>query len=275
MYKVPPSLTLIRHGESEGNLARRLFDKGTPHPKETDLMKVHTSSRRLTPKGIGEAQRAGEWARREWLEPLQVQGANTRLITSTYIRAIETAGHLGFGDQWHLDNRVVERSWGDVDMLTYDERIVKYADIYQEAGEDAFFWMPPGGESLQGVMQRLHDLLTTTLSHECHDKHVFITTHGETMWAWRVLLEHWTPQMLVQTQAERSTKTKHINCRIIQYSRFTDSGEDTGKFCRVRFIDPSRPDDPDWNQDWMPIVKPVYTHAQLRAIAEQHKQLLV
>lgn len=270
---MPRSLTLVRHGESEGNLVRTLFEHGNAHPNESDVMSVHTSNRRLTPKGVEQAQSAGVWLREHWLKPIQEEDFSPRLYVSPYVRAMETAAHLGFGEQWYLDNRVMERNWGDLDMLTYEERMRKFTDVTDERDDDAFFWRPPGGETLQDVFQRTRDM-TTTLHRECKDKHVLIVCHGETMWVWRALLEYWTPHDLTRAQKERTDKTRNINCRIIQYSRFSESGEDAGKLCRVRFVNPSLPLDPKWNQDWTPVTRPVFTHQELLAFTQQFQRFL-
>jgi broad specificity phosphatase PhoE len=270
---MPRSLTLERHGESEGNLVRTLFEKGNPHPNERSLMKVHTSHRRLTPKGVLQAKAAGEWLQREWLPPIQKEGKETRLFVSPYVRAMETAGHNGFGDRWRLDNRIMERDWGELDSLTYDQRMQKFADIPNDPEEDAFFWRPPGGEALFNVFLRLRDMCTT-LHRECEDMHVLMVCHGETMWAWRALLEYWTPQRLALEMMRKSNKTRHINCRLIQYSRFAEDGSDAGKLCRVRFVNPSDPDNPEWNQGWQAFERPTYTHAQLLELSESYLRFL-
>lgn len=269
---MPRSLTLVRHGESEGNLVRTLYEQGNAHPNEPGVMSVHTSHRRLTPKGVEQAKSAGVWLQKHWLGPLEEEDA-PRMYVSPYVRAFETAANLGFGDQWYMDNRIVERNWGDLDMLTYDERMRKFNDVIDERDDDAFYWRPPGGETLQDVFQRTRDM-TTTLHRECKDKHVLIVCHGETMWVWRALLEYWTSHDLTKAQRERTDKTRNINCRIIQYSRFSDAGEDTGKLSRVRFVNPSFPDDPRWNQDWTPIIRPTFTHSQLFEMAENFERFL-
>jgi broad specificity phosphatase PhoE len=130
--KMPRTLTLGRHGESESNAAKRAAEKGIRHPRELELMRVHTSQRRLTPRGVQQAQRAGEWLRMHFsqeaarrLEPLY---STVRGYFSPYARAMETAGYLGLPIEWRPDARLCERNWGDLDQLTYEERIEKYGE---------------------------------------------------------------------------------------------------------------------------------------------------
>lgn len=264
---MPRSLTLVRHGESEGNIVRTLYEQGNPHPNEHAVMSVHTSSRRLTPKGEEQAKAAGIWLRTHWLTPLEADEEETRLYVSPYVRAEETAGHFGFGEQWYYDNRIVERNWGDLDLLTYEERMKRFSDVTDNRDDDVFYWAPPGGEALQNVFQRLRDM-TTTLHRECADKHVLMVCHGETMWGWRTLLEYWTSHDLAEAMRVRDNRTRHINCRVVQYSRFDAEGLDQRKLCRVRFVNPSLPNEAEWNQDWIPIARRTYSHEALLAHAQ-------
>lgn len=267
---MPRSLLLMRHCESEGNLIRSLYEKGTPHKHEARLVKTHTSERRLTQKGVEQGEIAREWLRTNWFES-EDDDFSPVLIVSTYVRTIETAGILGFGNHWHLDNRVVERNWGQLDMLTYDQRLAKFGSAMDYDDSEAFFWRPSDGETLQDMMNRLRDFLRT-LHKKYQDKSVLVVCHGETMWAFRTILEHWSPQTLAKTMRESTSQTKHSNCRIIHYERETNSG--SRKFSRVRFIDPLRPDDPERNLDWKPVRKSTFSHRELREYANSFPRLL-
>src|SRR5262245_61500602 len=126
MPMMPRTLTLVRHGESESNAARRFAEKGSPHPNEAALMQTHTSRRRLTPRGVQQATRAGEWLRKHFdsVGCLRDGSAPNGVVgfASPYIRAMETAGHMRLPISWRVDARLAERNWGDMDQLTYEER---------------------------------------------------------------------------------------------------------------------------------------------------------
>jgi broad specificity phosphatase PhoE len=262
---MPRSLTLVRHGESEGNLSRTLYDLGRPHPNEEKLMKVHTSDRRLTPTGIEQAKAAGAWLKENWhgaTEP----GA-FRLYVSPYIRAIETAGHLGFGEDWRLDARLMERNWGELDLLTLEERSRRFGEKAEEDIEQAFFWRPADGETLQDVFQRTRDMMNT-LHRECEDKDVLIVCHGEVMRVWRMILEYWTPRELVSQTKNRDLQTRNLNCRIIQYTRHQVERPKgylplSRRLEWVRFVNPMAPEDPQTNRDWRPIKRRLFSHEEL------------
>jgi broad specificity phosphatase PhoE len=261
----------MRHGESEGNLVRTLYEQGAPHKHEARLMKTHTSERRLTQKGVEQAKTAGEWLRANWFQSTTDEGFLPEFYVSPYIRAVETAGNLGFGDHWHTDNRIVERNWGQLDMLTYDERLQKFGEVMDYDDSEAFFWRPSDGETLQDMMNRLRDFIRT-LHKKCKHKNVLVVCHGETMWAFRTILEHWSPQMLASTMRERNSQMKHLNCRIIHYERDMNSGSRI--FSRVRFIDPTHPHDRSRNLDWQRIRKSTHSHQELREYANSFPRLL-
>ncbi len=270
---MPLNLTLIRHGESESNLAKSFFEAGKPLSGEADLMKVHTSDRRLTPKGIAQAQAAGEWLRK-WMDEEKIETANCRFYVSSYVRAMETAGHLHVPEaRWRLENRLVERNWGTLDQLPYEERLRLFGEEMKRRKEFAFFWRPSSGETMQDVFLRFRDL-ADTLHRECERKHVFLVCHGETMWAARTVLEYWTPRQLRDHMLERDNRTRIHNCRIIQYTRVLDAEHRADRLSRVRFVDPVHPDDPARNLGWAKVARPMYTSGELLEMCEGHKRFV-
>ncbi|HYD93463.1 MAG TPA: histidine phosphatase family protein [Candidatus Paceibacterota bacterium] len=269
---MPRTLTWVRHGESEGNWARTLAEAGQAHAREADLMSVHTCERRLTEKGVEQAKRAGAWLRKHW-DGNTASPEDRQFIVSPYVRAIETAGHLGLDGRWIQDTRVVERNWGTIDSHTYEQRIALFGEQLEDRKSEAFFWRPADGETLQDVFNRIRAFLDT-MRRKCTNKHVLVVCHGETMWAVRYLLEYWTPQKLADEMQTRNNQTRLINCRIVQYVR--DNDDEFGpKFDRVRFIDPSNPDDPERNRDWKRITRPTYSSEELIDMAESRQRFLV
>jgi broad specificity phosphatase PhoE len=69
---MPRDLLVVRHGESEGNVAQAAVKRG-----DDSLMRqldtVHTELWRLSPLGRRQARAAGEWVRRE-LDHTQIIG---------------------------------------------------------------------------------------------------------------------------------------------------------------------------------------------------------
>ena len=261
------TLTLVRHGQSEENVALDLYKAGHSHENEPALMKVHTSERRLTALGRRQSIRAGQWLLPNWYDVHPKE--DTGLVVSPYARTIETAGYFGFGDCWIPENRAVERNWGNLDTLPFEERVKKFGFVVETDESQAFFWQPLGGEPLQSVFVRI-DSLMNMFRRNYSGKHMLLVTHGEAMWTWRALLEHWMPQRLAFEIQNRTEQTQIFNCRIIQYKRENGSEH----FSHVRFIDPGEPDNPKRNLDWQPIIHPTFTSQGLLEYAEKFPRFL-
>lgn len=278
---MPRTFTLIRHGESESNAAKSAASKGKPLPQEADLMRVHTSERRLTPRGIAQARLAGIWVREDIESNARRRGeepyANTRLFVSPFVRAIETAGHMDIpaSAEWRIDARLCERNWGALDHLVHSERIRRFGEMLKFRKEHALFWTPHGGESLQTVMIRAW-LHFDMLHRQCAANDVYAVSHGEMMWGFRFLLEYWMPKDLASRMiwSRSNGKDRIINCRIIQYTRELEDGTLANRLVRVRFVNPERPTDPDTNSDWEPIRQRTFTSKELIAYAASFPQFL-
>ncbi len=275
---MPRTLTLVRHGESESNLAKRSAERGVALPKESELMKVHTSRRRLTMRGVEQAHHAGKWLRQHFTHEAKRRGENPyeniRGFVSPYVRAMETAGNLELPITWQADARLSERNWGDLDQLTYEERIARYGTL-DDRELHGIFWPAGNGETLQMLSTRMwqhFDMLMRKL--EGYD--VVEVSHGETILTQRFMLERWLPEELVHMMLSTDTKlaeqklgketdwqNKLINCRIVQYTREREDGSWDTKYCRVRLIAPSALDDARKNLDWRPITRRQFTSEEL------------
>lgn len=268
---MPKTVTLVRHGESESNRAQKLAEEGLAHENEKALMGVHTSLRRLTPKGVEQARAAGAFMR-TWMHQESISLDTCRFYVSPYARTMETAGHMDIVNaQWRLENRIVERNWGSMDQLTYADRMRRYGELKLRK-EHAFFWRPSDGETMQDVFNRYRDLVGT-MHRDCSEMHVVIVAHGELMWAARTLHEYWSPHDLRDRMMVRDDRTRPVNCRIVQYSRRADGGMYPSwgdRLNKVRFIDPVNPDNPEYNLGWQPIKRQTFSSGELLARAEQH-----
>jgi broad specificity phosphatase PhoE len=286
---LPRTLTLVRHGESESNAAKRAAERGKAHPREADLMKVHTSERRLTERGVKQAQKAGEWLRAHFAREAVRRGGKSydqvRGFVSPYVRAMETAGNLDLPVNWRADARLTERNWGDLDQLTYEERVAKYGST-ENRELHGIFWPAGNGETLQMLSTRMwQHFQMLAREHQEHD--VVEVSHGETILTQRFMLERWLPQDMVQMMIATDTnlsrrllgketdfQNKVLNCRIIQYTREKEDGAWDDKYCRVRLIAPSEPDDPKKNLGWQPIVRRQFNSEDLLAYVSQFPHFL-
>jgi broad specificity phosphatase PhoE len=218
---MPNNLILIRHGESEGNVASARSRQGD-HSVYTDEFKNrHSSLWRLSDKGREQAKIAGEWLKR-------VRGEEEgfyRCYTSEYVRAMETAALLNIKDAlWYSDFYLRERNYGDLDRLSFQEREEQFAGSMKEREIEPLYWTPPNGESLADVGLRV-DRLFQTLHRECENKDVVVVCHGEVMRMIQVRLERMTQEAFNTVDNSRDEKDKIHNCQIIWYSRVNPENE--------------------------------------------------
>ncbi len=256
---LPIDLVLVRHGQSEGNLAKRLSEAGDHSAYTKKFLNRHSSSFRLTELGRHQAQQAGKFLQEEFCE----DGIGfDRYITSAYNRARETAGLLDLsGADWFREPYLVERNWGKLDIYPENERRKKFAAELRRRKVEPFFWEPPDGESFLSLCLRI-DRVLLTLHNECADKRVLIVCHGEVMRALQIKLERMTQERFKKLTFSQRSEDRIHNCQILHYTRRDPS---TGKLAQhadwVRWIRPT--ETPVRISKWKKIIRPRYTNEQL------------
>jgi len=118
-------LLLVRHGETEGNAARRLLGR-----RESPL----------TARGRAEATALAA-----------VLGPVSRLVSSPLRRARDTAGALGLDVPLEIDERWIEVDYGELEGRPLGD---VPAELWRRWRADPTF-RPPGGESLAEVGVRV------------------------------------------------------------------------------------------------------------------------
>ena len=238
MNPYPKILSLMRHGNSSENVVFNHEGGGhdAEHPKFADVTSVPTWLRPLSREGRTQAQRAGRWYemyRASLRDPLPLHG-----YASHYVRARETAGVMDLGIPWKLDVRISERNWGMETFLTDAERQQYYPLSNRFREHDKLLWAPVGGDSMQLAMMYIHDFLGT-LARDHGDDEVLVVTHGEAMYGFQYLLEHWLPEELTEAMNGKRAGVPHLtNCMVIQYTRIDEEGVERPYYVRKRFIDP-------------------------------------
>jgi NAD+ kinase len=263
---MPLDLVLVRHGESEGNLAFGRERDGDHSLFTPEFLGRHSSRWRLTRRGAEQAEVAGRWLR------ANVAATFDRYIVSEYLRAMETAAHLAFpGARWGLEFYLRERDWGVFDLMSWEERRARYSEELARRELDTFFWTPPQGESLAAVCLRV-DRILDTLHRECADRRVLLVCHGEVMWAFRVRLERMSQETYRGLDRTRDPKVKLYNCQVLHYTRRDPAtGELADHLNWMRSVCP-------WDlslsdNEWRAIVRQRYTNDELLAIAERTGRL--
>eukprot|EP00941_MAST-03F_sp_MAST-3F-sp1_P000586 g586.t1 len=257
-------LVLVRHGESEGNIARKRSLMGDHSLYTGEFLRRHSSLWRLTGKGREQARCAGSWVQ------ANVGQSFDRYYTSEYLRSMETAGLLGLPDaQWFGEMFLRERDWGNMDLLSQEERHRRYRRDLELRDRDRFFWEPPGGESLASVCLRV-DRFITMLHRECANQRVMVVCHGEVMWAFRARLERMTQMQYRDIENRRSMRDHLHPGQVLHYSRRDPiSGELNPFFSHVRSACPWLEEEGDCPSEHLPpsgwklIKRPVCSNNEL------------
>ncbi len=254
---MPINFVLVRHGESEGNVANRRSRRGDNRHFTEGFRKRPSSQWRLTTRGEWQVRESGLWIRKNIMTRFD------RRTTSSHIRAMGSAYQLEvLGPPWHVDYNLRERDYGQLDLLTDEERRDQFASDMERKETDPFLWAPGGGESMASVALRLRAPIST-LHRECSDMNVIWVCHGEVMWTVRILLERMTPWRYLELHASKDPHHRINNAQVIHYTRRDPvTGEPSHKLEWVRSVCPW--DIERSNNEWQRIHRPTFTDQELR-----------
>jgi broad specificity phosphatase PhoE len=207
----PEKLWLVRHGQSQGNVARDAADEAGLH--EIDI-RVRDVDVPLSDLGHQQAIATGHW-----FAALPREGKPEVILSSPYLRAQQTAeaicaaGGLSNPAKPVIDERLREREFGIFDRLTrigIKERFPEEAAHRTKLGK--FYHRPPGGESWADVILRLRSALNTINLHYC-DRRVLIVCHQVVVLCMRYILEGLTEQDILKIDKQAEI----LNCGIVRY----------------------------------------------------------
>jgi broad specificity phosphatase PhoE len=145
-------LILVRHGESEGNVAA-----AEAHAAAADVIDVSARDADvdLSPLGREQAQAVGRA-----LGALAEQARPQGLVVSPYLRARETAriacAEAGLDLPTRVDERLRDRELGVLDRLTFEGVTSRFPEeAERRRWQGKFYHRPAGGESWVDVALRL------------------------------------------------------------------------------------------------------------------------
>jgi broad specificity phosphatase PhoE len=200
-------LVLVRHGESEGNVAFNRSVAGDHSLYSGAFLERHSSYWRLTDRGREQAATTGVWMR------AHMDTAFDGHVSSEYLRAMETAALLGLPDaQWRPEVVLRERDWGEYDLASQRERRIAHQAYEARRRRESIFWAPPGGESLAQVVQRA-DAALLFMNRRFAGGRVVIVCHGELMWAFRLRFERLTQLQYREMQDDPQVPRPHRRAR--------------------------------------------------------------
>ena len=215
----PKRLWLVRHGQSQGNVARDAAHEAGLSVIDLDLRDVDVP---LSDLGHQQAEAAGRW-----FAQLPASERPEVLLSSPYVRARQTAeaicaagGLAGEAKPAVLDERLREREFGVFDGLTTQgirERYPKEAEHRSKIGK--FYHRPPGGESWADVILRLRSALNTINLHYA-DKRVVVVAHQVVVLCLRYILEELTEGQILAIDRQAEI----LNCGIAAYD-FTPNAQ--------------------------------------------------
>lgn len=254
----PLELVFVRHGESEGNVAVKAAENGDDSYFTPEFRQRHSSTWDLTDKGIKQARAAGTWIRKNIHG-----GIFDGYYASTYRRAKRTAGFLDLpGALWNLRDYIREHDWGNLDVMTDEERHAKYPDVMERRGVNPYYFSAPGGESLADVLIRARVGILATLYRRLPNRRGIVVTHGNMIWPIRIIMEGLLPEEYLALKKKKDPQDKINNCQVFQYTRIhPKTGKVAEKFSWMRSVCP-------WKLDpkldaWRPISHKKYTNQEL------------
>ena len=212
---LPIDLILVRHGQSEGNVAHRASERGDNKFFTPAFRERHSRTFRLTDKGIGQAQAAGAWIRENIHQPFD------RFYVSDYARAEETAGHLGLPNaEWRVKFQLRERDKALMDNMPADDQKRLFAMENRQYALNPFLSYPAGGgESIATLCLRLKAGEMEHWARECFDKRITCICHGHVMRALQLGLEGLGNDDFIRLDASEDRRDKIRNCQILWYTR--------------------------------------------------------
>ena len=208
----PERLWLVRHGQSQGNVARDAADEAGAHEIDIDMRDVDVP---LSELGREQAEAAGRW----FAALPQRRAARDHPLLALRPRQADRRDHLprrrAVGGPAHtiVDERLREREFGIFDRLTtlgIRERFPEEAAHRRRLGK--FYHRPPGGESWADVILRLRSMLNTINLHYC-DRRVLIVCHQVVVLCFRYILEELDEAQILGIDKQAEV----LNCGIAEY----------------------------------------------------------
>ncbi|HVE62935.1 MAG TPA: histidine phosphatase family protein [Mycobacteriales bacterium] len=206
----PARLSVIRHGESAGNVAR-------DHAEANSLERIDIADRDmdvpLSELGRQQARALGVW----WSHQPGADQPHA-LYVSPYLRAQQTAqimaeeGRLTVSTV--LDERLREREFGILDGLTRRGITTIFPEESQRRTRlGKFYHRPPGGESWSDVALRVRSVLDD-MRRNCDGEQVVVIAHQVVVLLFRYVIESMTEEQVLTIDGAAEV----ANCSVTTYA---------------------------------------------------------
>ena len=234
--KWPDRLWIVRHGQSQSNVARQMAEAAA---RDHIGISVRDVDVELSALGIEQARAVGRW-----FGEMPPDLRPNIVLVSPYRRARQTAELIceAAGIEVSrrdgtlvIDERLREKEFGVLDGLTKSgiaERFPEQWELRMLFGK--FYHRPPGGESWCDVIARLRSVLgTITREHATGDR-VLIVCHSIVVTCFRYLLERMTEEEILYE--DRTNEI--LNCSVTAYRYDVSAGrKGTGGLVREQCND--------------------------------------
>ena len=222
----PAALWLVRHAESEGNVAD--VSANRDGAERLDLP-ARDPDVRLSATGCEQADALG----RSWRDLARDRRPDV-VLSSPYERAYRTAQRAVAAAGWHdleirRDERLRERDLGMLDGFTRTGIERRFPDeAERRAWLGKFYYRPPGGESWADVAARVRAVLETVgLRHA--GRRVVVVSHQAVLMLFRYVVEDLDEEAVLALDAsQRLANTGVVRYRFDGATAVLEAADDTG-----------------------------------------------
>ncbi|MGY1742577.1 MULTISPECIES: histidine phosphatase family protein [unclassified Blastococcus] len=210
----PTALWLVRHGESQGNVADAAAGRTGAARLQLDVRDPDVP---LSDTGRRQAEALGAW-----LGELPADRRPTALLSSPFTRAADTLDiavrTAGLDLPVRYDERLRERDFGAFDGMTGTGIRAEYPEEAQRRDLlGKFYYRPPGGESWADVALRVRSVLMGARL-DSPGERLLVTSHQAVIMVFRYVLDGLTEKELLDLEKRDPV----ANCSVTRY----EAGED-------------------------------------------------
>jgi broad specificity phosphatase PhoE len=236
--KWPDWLWIVRHGQSESNVARKLAEEAARAHIGISVRDVDVE---LSTLGHEQARAVGHW-----FGELPPEQRPNVVLVSPYRRTRQTAELIceAAGIEVSrrdgtlvIDERLREKEFGILEGLTkagIAERFPDQHEMRMLFGK--FYHRPPGGESWCDVIARLRSVLGTVTREYTANDRVLVVCHSIVVTCFRYLLERMTEEEILHEDRVNEI----LNCSVTGYRYDATAGrKGTGGLVREHCNDVS------------------------------------
>jgi len=210
---LPVDLILVRHGQSEENLAISMNRGGDKSFFTDEFRRTHDRAFRLTDKGVAQSKAVGEWLKKNVPIPFHY------FYVSDFIRAKESAFYLNLPQaKWEVKYELRERDQGYRDK--FPPANLSGLDPYKYPHDEFLSYPPGGGESFATLCLRGKTGFIDDLERNCWgDEKVIGVSHGYYMRAVQSVLENLSRADFIRLNESQEPADRIFNGQIHWYSR--------------------------------------------------------